>query len=83
MTVNEGTIDRVLRVIVGLGLIALALGYIPGMAATPLGWIGVVPLARQSRCGPALAPVQPTCRAIASPPGAIRRWLRHRRGRRR
>ena len=44
MTVNEGTIDRVLRVIVGLGLIALALGYIPGMAATPLGWIGVVPL---------------------------------------
>lgn len=44
VTVNEGTIDRVLRVIVGLGLIVLALGYIPGMAATPLGWIGVVPL---------------------------------------
>ena len=43
MTVNEGTIDRVLRVIVGLALIALALGDIPGMAATPIGWIGVVP----------------------------------------
>ena len=43
-TVNEGPIDRVLRVIVGIALIALALGYLPGMAATPLGWIGVVPL---------------------------------------
>ncbi len=45
MTVNEGTIDRTLRVVVGLALIALALGYIPGVAATPFGWIGIVPLA--------------------------------------
>lgn len=45
MTVNEGTIDRAVRVIAGLALIALALGFIPGVAATPLGWIGIVPLA--------------------------------------
>lgn len=37
---NEGTIDRVLRVIVGLVLIALA--YTGKL--TPWGWIGVVPL---------------------------------------
>jgi Protein of unknown function (DUF2892) len=37
MTVNVGTIDRVLRVI------ALALGYIPGYQSV-WGWVGVVPL---------------------------------------
>lgn len=37
---NEGTIDRVLRVIVGLVLVALA--YTGKFA--PWGWIGVVPL---------------------------------------
>jgi len=38
---NEGTIDRVLRVVVGLGLISLAfIG-----PHTPWGWVGVVPLA--------------------------------------
>lgn len=41
MSRNEGTLDRVLRVIVGLVLIALALN---GTFA-PWGWIGVVPLA--------------------------------------
>ena len=41
MTVNEGTIDRVLRVIVGLGLISLVfIG-----PQTVWGWIGIVPLA--------------------------------------
>ena len=45
MTVNEGTIDRVVRVIAGLVLIAMALGFLPGVAASPLGWIGIVPLA--------------------------------------
>lgn len=41
MKVNVGGIDRVLRIVVGLALIALTLlGYI-GM----WGWIGVVPLA--------------------------------------
>lgn len=44
MTTNVGTIDRVLRIIAGLALIALALGYLPGIAPNPLGWIGVVPL---------------------------------------
>ena len=44
MAVNEGTIDRALRVIVGLALIALALGLIPGVAPSVWGWIGVVPL---------------------------------------
>jgi hypothetical protein len=38
---NEGTIDRVLRVVVGLGLISLAfIG-----PHSPWGWVGVVPLA--------------------------------------
>lgn len=40
MSRNEGTIDRALRIIVGLGLIALTqVG-----PQTPWGWIGVVPL---------------------------------------
>ena len=41
MTVNEGTIDRTIRVVVGLGLLALVFTG----PQTPLGWIGVVPLA--------------------------------------
>lgn len=45
MTNNVGTIDRVLRIIVGAGLIAWALGLLPGVAASPWGWIGIVPLA--------------------------------------
>ncbi|MEO8333227.1 MAG: DUF2892 domain-containing protein [Gallionella sp.] len=40
MKVNEGTIDRALRVIVGLALITLAATGTVGM----WGWIGVVPL---------------------------------------
>lgn len=44
MSTNVGTIDRVLRIIVGAVLIALALGYLPGVAASPWGWIGVIPL---------------------------------------
>jgi len=37
---NEGTIDRVLRVIVGLALIAIVfIG-----PQTPWGWVGLVPL---------------------------------------
>ncbi len=38
---NVGTIDRVLRVIVGLALIAITFVG----PQTPWGWIGVVPLA--------------------------------------
>lgn len=37
---NEGTIDRILRVIVGLALIAIVFVG----PKTPLGWIGLVPL---------------------------------------
>jgi hypothetical protein len=44
MTVNEGSLDRIVRVIAGLVLIALALGYLPGVAPSAWGWIGVVPL---------------------------------------
>ena len=45
MTQNVGGIDRVLRIIVGLGLLAFALGFIaPGTGYNWLGWIGVVPL---------------------------------------
>jgi len=40
MKMNEGTIDRALRVIVGLGLIVLA---IAGIGA-PWTWIGLLPL---------------------------------------
>jgi len=40
MKANEGTIDRVLRVIVGLALISIVFVG----PQTPWGWIGVVPL---------------------------------------
>lgn len=38
---NEGTIDRVLRIIVGLVLLSLV--FVGPM--TPWGWVGIVPLA--------------------------------------
>ncbi len=41
MTQNVGGIDRVLRIIVGLALIALVFVG----PQTPWGWIGIVPLA--------------------------------------
>lgn len=45
MTVNVGTIDRIVRVIVGLALIAFALGFIaPGTSWSWVGWIGIVPI---------------------------------------
>jgi len=45
MTENVGRIDRVLRVIVGLALIAFALGWgVPATGWNWIGWIGVVPL---------------------------------------
>ena len=40
MVVNEGTLDRLLRVVVGAGLMALAMTHTIGA----WGWIGVVPL---------------------------------------
>lgn len=45
MTTNVGSIDRGVRIIVGLALIAFALGYVaPGTPWNWAGWIGVVPL---------------------------------------
>ncbi|MEI8276303.1 MAG: DUF2892 domain-containing protein [Hyphomicrobiales bacterium] len=45
MTANVGTIDRIARVIIGIALIAFALGFIaPGTSWAWVGWIGVVPL---------------------------------------
>jgi O-antigen ligase len=41
MKTNEGTIDRALRVVAGLGLMALAATGTVGV----WGWIGIVPLA--------------------------------------
>jgi hypothetical protein len=45
MTTNVGMIDRIFRIIVGLALLAFALGYIwPGTSYNWVGWIGVVPI---------------------------------------
>jgi Inner membrane protein YgaP-like, transmembrane domain len=45
MTENVGLIDRSLRAIIGLLLIAFAVGWIfPGAAWNWIGWIGIVPL---------------------------------------
>lgn len=41
MTINEGSVDRILRATAGVVLIGLALAGI----GTPWTWIGVVPLA--------------------------------------
>jgi hypothetical protein len=41
MKINEGSIDRIVRIVVGLALISLVfIG-----PQSPWGWIGVVPLA--------------------------------------
>lgn len=45
MNVNVGTIDRVLRIVAGIALLAFALGYLfPGTGWNWVGWIGVVPI---------------------------------------
>jgi hypothetical protein len=44
MTTNVGTIDRVLRIAVGLALIATALGLFGPAYQSVWGWIGVIPL---------------------------------------
>jgi hypothetical protein len=38
---NEGTIDRALRILIGLGLLAIVFVG----PQTPWGWVGLVPLA--------------------------------------
>lgn len=45
MTTNTGSLDRILRAIVGFALIAFALGFVgAGSGWNWLGWLGVVPL---------------------------------------
>ena len=45
MNVNVGLIDRVLRIAIGIALLAFALGYIfPATGWNWVGWIGVVPI---------------------------------------
>lgn len=44
MATNMGSLDRIVRIVVGLLLIALALGYLPGFAPTAWGWLGLIPL---------------------------------------
>jgi Protein of unknown function (DUF2892) len=44
MTTNEGMIDRAIRIVVGLALIAVALGYFGPSYTTAWGWIGLLPL---------------------------------------
>ena len=42
---NEGTLDRIVRVIVGCALLAFAIGWVyPATGWNWVGWIGVVPL---------------------------------------
>lgn len=45
MTSNVGTIDRVLRIVVGLALIGAALGLFGSSYQTVWGWLGLIPLA--------------------------------------
>jgi hypothetical protein len=45
MTANVGLIDRVLRIVIGLAMIAAALGLFGPTYQTVWGWIGIIPLA--------------------------------------
>jgi hypothetical protein len=45
MTKNVGGIDKTLRVVVGLALLAFAATGVPATGYNWLGWIGLVPLA--------------------------------------
>jgi DUF2892 family protein len=46
MSVNVGVFDRIARVVVGVALLAFALGYLaPGTGWNWVGWIGVVAIA--------------------------------------
>jgi Inner membrane protein YgaP-like, transmembrane domain len=44
MTRNEGMLDRIVRVVAGVALIASPLGLYGADYASVWGWIGVVPL---------------------------------------
>lgn len=45
MSTNVGSIDRLLRIVVGLALIGAALGLYGPAYTSVWGWIGVIPLA--------------------------------------
>ncbi len=46
MKTNVGMVDRIVRAVLGIALIAFALGFIaPGASYHWIGWIGIVPLA--------------------------------------
>jgi hypothetical protein len=46
MKTNVGTVDRIVRIIVGIVLIAFALGFVwPATGWNWIGWIGIIPLA--------------------------------------
>lgn len=44
MLANIGTMDRVLRIVIGLALIAAAVGLFGAAYQTVWGWIGLIPL---------------------------------------
>ncbi len=45
MSVNVGMVDRIARIVIGVALIAFALGFIaPGSGWNWVGWIGVLPI---------------------------------------
>ena len=45
MTINVGTFDRIARIVLGIALLAFALGYLaPGTSWNWVGWIGVLPI---------------------------------------
>jgi hypothetical protein len=45
MKTNIGTLDRIARIVVGVALLAFALGFVgAGSPYALLGWIGVIPL---------------------------------------
>jgi len=45
MSLNIGVFDRLARVVVGLALLAFALGFLaPGTSWNWVGWIGVIPI---------------------------------------
>lgn len=45
MTTNIGTVDRTVRIFIGLALIGLALGWFGGQYQSVWAWIGIIPLA--------------------------------------
>ncbi len=44
LTANVGSLDRTLRIVLGLALIAAALGLYGPAYTTIWGWVGVIPL---------------------------------------